>query len=224
MNTSTSSGREPGRLPIGPIALGLVLCYLPMWLTPALEVVGVQAPIRGHVWGIMMKVLAVALVLAHLRWVKRRPLTSIGLSRPTRHQLELALYLFGAAMLWQWAMLRPAPPPPGRGAAEIVALPVLTVVLLILSAAVCEEILHRGYPLARLAELTGRRWIGYLVTVPIFVVPHVVTFGPSWLWTSGAGTLAIYVLYARTRNLPACMLLHLCLNLPILIPTIAARV
>lgn len=147
----------------------------------------------------------------------------MGLTRPTGRQLELALYLFGGAMLWQWAAMRVVPPAPSRGSAEVIALPVITVVLLIVSAAVCEEILHRGYPLTRLAELTGRPWIGYVLTVPIFVAPHVATFGPSWLWTSGAGTLALYVLYARTRNLPACMMLHLCLNLPMLIPTIAAR-
>lgn len=73
--------------------------------------------------------------------------------------LESALVLFGAAMLWSWLGSVALPPAdgPGRGSAEIVALPLLAVVAMVLTAAVCEELLFRGYPLERLTELLGRR-------------------------------------------------------------------
>jgi hypothetical protein len=90
-------------------------------------------------------------------------------------------------------------------------------------AAVFEEILYRGYPLERLSELTGRRWVAVALTLPLFVAPHLAFFGPEWLLYQGSGTAMLYILFLWRRNLVANMLLHLCVNLPILIPTIASR-
>lgn len=47
---------------------------------------------------------------------------------------------------------------------------------------------------------------------------HLTFFGPSWLLYHASGTVMIYALYLRRRNLPACMLLHFLVNLPILLP------
>lgn len=71
--------------------------------------------------------------------------------------------------------------------------------------------------------MTGRRWIAVALTLPFFVVPHLVFFGPTWLLYHASGTAAIYVLYPWRRNLVACMMLRAGANLPILIPTIASR-
>ena len=53
-----------------------------------------------------------------------------------------------------------------------------------------------------------------------FVAPHLTFFSLDWLLYQGIGTLAVYLLYLWRRNLPACMLLHLLSNAPILIPTV----
>ena len=79
----------------------------------------------------------------------------------------------------------------------------------------------KTYPIERITDLTGRRWLGVAVSAAVFVAPHVVFFSPEWLlYQGGAGALATYALYLWRRNLPACMLLHLLINAPILIPTV----
>jgi membrane protease YdiL (CAAX protease family) len=208
-----------------PIVLGgLGIAYSPMWLPTVAEMSGIRLDAEGPASVIPWNILGVVALLVWLLVVERRDLASIGMTRPTSRDVEWALYLFGGCMAWQWIAMLVWPPAQDAGTTSITSMSVLAVVGLIVSAAVCEEILYRGYPIERLSEVTGRRWIAYALTVPIFVAPHVVFFGAQWLWTSGAGALAIYLLYARRRNLPACMLLHLCVNLPILIPTIAQHV
>ncbi|WP_104103126.1 CPBP family intramembrane glutamic endopeptidase [Arthrobacter sp. 08Y14] len=205
------------------VFIGLALSYSSMWLPRVCRELGITPGLEGPANSIVWNVLAVSLLLGYVLLIERRPLASLGLRRPQGKDLEWALYLFGFYMAWQWVVLTFWPPAEDSGTASITSLPVVAVAGMIVSAAVCEEILYRGYPIERLSELTRRPWLAYGFTVPLFVLPHTVFFGPQWLWTSGIGALAIYLLYARTRNLPACMLLHLCINLPILIPTIAHR-
>lgn len=204
--------------------IGLAIAYAPLWVPRVSNALGFALPITGPASSIVINALAVAVLVAFILLAERRPLSSIGLRRPSARDLEWALYLFGICMAWQWVVMTFFPSPPSEGAESIASLPVIVVLALVVSSAVFEEILYRGYPIERLAELTGRAWIAFAVTIPVFIAPHVVFFGVPWLWTAGVGAVAIYVLYARTRNLVATMLLHLALNLPILIPTIADKV
>lgn len=201
--------------------VGIAIAYSPMWLPRLGEAVGIVPEFRGPASSILWNVLAVVPLLAYVLIVERRSLASLGLRRPRGKDLEWALILFGIVMAWQWVVRTFFPPADDPGTATISALPIVAVIGMIFSSAIFEEILYRGYPIERLAELTGRRWLAFALTIPLFVAPHLVFFGVQWLWTAGVGTIALYVLYARTRNLPACMLLHFCLNAPILIPTIA---
>lgn len=205
------------------VLVGLVLAYLPMWLPPLARLAGADLGVGGPAASIVWNVLAVALLVAYIFGVERRRLDSIRLVRPGGKDLEWALILFGCHMAWTWLARVIRPPPPDEGTATITAMPVLAVLALILSAAVFEEVLYRGYPIERLTELTGRAWVALALTVPLFVLPHLVFFSPSWLLYQASGTVALFVLFVRRRNLIACMLLHLAINLPILIPTIASR-
>lgn len=218
----TRSRGARGLMALWTVALGgIAIAYSPMWLPRVRDAIGIDAEPGSPASSILWNVLAVAALLGYVLLVERRPIASIGLRRPRAKDLEWALYLFGASMAWQWVVMTFFPAPADSGTASITSLPIVAVLGIIVSAAVFEEVLYRGYPIERLSELTGRRWVAFAVTIPLFVAPHVVFFGPQWLWTAGVGTIALYVLYARTRNLAACMLLHLCVNLPILIPTIA---
>nr|WP_221380141.1 CPBP family intramembrane glutamic endopeptidase [Actinoplanes polyasparticus] len=205
------------------IPLGLVLAYLPMWLPPLARAADAGIGVTGPASSILWNALAVVLLVAYIYGVERRRLDSIRLVRPTGKDLEWALILFGCHMAWAWLVRTIRPPPDDDGTATITAMPVLAVVALVLSAAVFEEVLYRGYPIERLTELTGRTWPALAITVPLFVAPHLVFFSPSWLLYQASGTLALYVLFVWRRNLIACMLLHLAINLPILIPTVAGR-
>lgn len=215
------------------VLAGVALAWTPMWLPPLVRAAGADPSQRlvllgltGPAASIAWNVLAVALLLAWVRGVERRDLDSLRIVRPTGRDLESALVLFGPAMLWSWlgSLVLPPVDGPGRGSAEIVALPLLAVVAMVLTAAVFEEVLFRGYPLERLTELLGCRWLAVALTAPFFVVPHLTLFGPAWLLHHAGGTVAIYVLYLWRRNLVACMALHAAINAPVLVPAVAARI
>ncbi|MCQ1949095.1 CPBP family intramembrane metalloprotease [Arthrobacter sp. zg-Y859] len=206
------------------VAVGIAIAYSPMWLPRIPGAAGIAPGLPGPASSIFWNALAVGGLAVYVAAVERRRPASIGMRKPQGKDLEWALYLFGVYMAWQWLIRAVLPPTADTGTAVIAALPVTAVLGMIVSAAVFEEILYRGYPIERLSELTGRRWLAYALTVPLFIAPHIFFFGVQWLWTAGVGAVVIYVLYAKTQNLPACMLLHLGINLPILIPTIAAHV
>ncbi|MEW1957703.1 CPBP family intramembrane glutamic endopeptidase [Kineococcus sp. NPDC059986] len=229
MTTSHPSGARSWWVALG----GIALAWTPMWLPPVVRAAGADpsAALRslgltGPAVSIAWNVLAVALLLTWVRTVERRDLASLRIVRPTGRDLEAALVLVGVAMLWSWLGTVVLPPAdgPGRGSSEIVALPLLAVVAMVLSAAVFEEVLFRGYPLERLTGLTRRRWLAVALTAPFFVVPHLAFFGPGWLLHHAGGTVAIYALYLWRRNLVACMALHAAVNAPVLVPAVAARV
>lgn len=236
MNESTRTGSEPAAAAAAPVpgyrrgptawfvlAGGLALMFLPSWLPAVVRTAGIDLGVSGPPVQIVWNVVGVTLLLAYVFGVERRGLDSIGLVRPSGKDLEWAFSIWGAQMTITFVAQLLWPVPQDEGTSTIAALPVAAVVALILSAAVCEEILYRGYLLERCIEFTGRRWVAVVLTAPFFIVPHLVFFGPQWLLHGAVGTIAIYALYLWRRNLVACMLLHLLGNLPILIPTIASR-
>jgi membrane protease YdiL (CAAX protease family) len=224
----TTRVEHPGRVRMrrwGIVLIGLALAFLPTWAPPLIDAIGltVSIGVEGPASSILWNAAAVTLLLAYVLLVERRDLASIRIVRPTGKDLEWALILFGCHMGFTWLARTLWPPPADTGTATIAAMPVLLVLALILSAAIFEEILYRGYPLERLTELTQHRWIAVALTLPVFVAPHLVFFGPEWLLYQGSGTAVLYILFLWRRNLVANMLLHACVNLPILIPTIASR-
>ena len=68
-----------------------------------------------------------------------------------------------------------------------------------------------------------RRALPIAVSLAIFIAPHIVFFGPTWLFHQLVGSLALVAFTLIRRNLVATMLLHLLVNAPILIPTVLAK-
>lgn len=91
----------------------------------------------------------------------------------------------------------------------ISSLPTWLVVIIALTAGITEEVLFRGYPIERLAELTGELWVGAAVTFVTFTAVHIPFWGLGGAIQIGAWTLVVTVVYVRTRNLIACMLMHI---------------
>jgi len=54
----------------------------------------------------------------------------------------------------------------------------------------------------------------------LFLIPHLLFFGPQWLLYQGVGLLLFYVLYVWRRSLAACMVMHLLGNSLLLIPAL----
>jgi len=200
------------------ILLGLAICYFPNYLNPLARLLGIDPVMEGPASIIVWNWLAAIVLLAIVFLVERRSLSSILIKRPNGKDIETALFYWGIAMAWSWLAMTLLPPEQDTGTASLVALSIPVLLAMIVTAAITEEILFRGYPIERIDELTSTVWIGPAVSFTIFLIPHLTFFGPGWLLYHGGGTVMIYALYLRRRNLVACMLLHLLVNLPILIP------
>jgi membrane protease YdiL (CAAX protease family) len=214
-----ATAQLPTRRLLPVVAFGLGLAYLPTWGPAMARVTGFELQ-GGPLIALWLNWVAAGLLLAYVRVVERRPLASLLLTRPSSKDLEYAVWAWGAVMTYSWVIGLLRPQPPNEGVATITALPVLAVAALVVTTAVTEELLMRAYPIERLTDLTGRRWIGVLVSALIFVAPHLTFFSLDWLLYQGPGAAALYGLYLWRRNLYACMVLHLLINAPILIPTI----
>jgi uncharacterized protein len=66
-----------------------------------------------------------------------------------------------------------------EGVSRISALPVGVLVLLVITAGITEEILYRGYPIERLAAMTGNVWLGAVAAYVVFVGLHIPVFGKT---------------------------------------------
>lgn len=125
-------------------------------------------------------------------------------------------------MAWYWAASSFVPPTKNEGVDQITSMNPVVVLGIVIAAVIGEEVFFRGYLIERLRELTGYLWVGALISFAIFLIPHLQYFGMYWLYYHSMGALMIYALYLSTRNLIAVMLLHLLVNLPIMIPTLAS--
>jgi membrane protease YdiL (CAAX protease family) len=181
---------------------------------------GLTGPLSGDPW----KWLGTAALVAVVLGVERLGPRSLLIHRPSGRDLEWVLYAFGIVMAWSWLAARLAPQDNNEGITTIVSLGVAGVLALIVTAAVTEEIVYRGYLAERLGALAGRRrWarpLGAALSLTVFVLPHLAFFGPTWLIHQLPGAIALAGLALLRRNLVAAMLLHLLINLPILIPTV----
>lgn len=78
----------------------------------------------------------------------------------------------------------------------------------VITAAVTEEILFRGYPIERLQELTGNVWLAALFPLSVFVLGHLGGWPLGHLAGVLFGGLLLSALYLVTRDLVACMIAH----------------
>jgi membrane protease YdiL (CAAX protease family) len=205
-----------------PTLAGLALVVSMPVLAPLLPL-GDMSPTARILAGEAMFWLLAALLLAIVVVWERRPLSSIGLNRPTRRTLRrglagLAVYLaIGVAMAVLLHLLAGGVPQFSGVEATLKTLPAWAMILLAIRAGVVEELMTRGFALHRLAEWTGYLWLGAVLQLLLFAGLHV----PMWGWSKGAIVLVLgavlTLLYLRHRDLAANMLTHALVDSSILL-------
>ncbi|ROU04102.1 CPBP family intramembrane glutamic endopeptidase [Histidinibacterium lentulum] len=201
--------------------VGLGIAFLPIYANRIVAVTGIEADFfRGPPSVLLWNWLAVALILLFIVTVERLGPKSIGLRRPSAADLGWAVGFFALATGLSSILTSLVPPAPSGGMDLLLALPLPVLIALIVTTAVTEEVLYRGYPIERLASLTGSLRLATAVSLTLFVAPHLLFFGPHWLLYQGLNVALIYALYLWRRNLPACMLLHGLGNAMILVPVL----
>ena len=160
--------------------------------------------------------LLVALVLAIVLYWEERRLTSIGLRAPTRRETAVGLgagllgVVLGLLSTGIAVVALQLEQPETLSALSRLSLPVQLVI--VVTAVVTEEILWRGYPIERLAEVTGSVWIGASVSGVVFLAVHFPAWGLVGAIPQAVFTVVIVGSYVWSRNVVACMLTHGVIN------------
>jgi membrane protease YdiL (CAAX protease family) len=158
-------------------------------------------------WGIAL------VLLLYARFVEHRPLASIGLRRPTIKTFTIgvaaALLLF-AIVIVVYALLFPLfGLSMNQQATEgITHHPLWFQIALALRGAVVEEILYRGYPIARIAEVTGSKWFAAAISIVAFTAAHLRYWGGAQLLIVAPAALVFALMFLWRRDLVSNMVAH----------------
>lgn len=154
-------------------------------------------------------------VLLWLTFVERLPLSAIGFRRPTWKGVILgilAAVVITAIMVLQFVVIIPLL---HLNTSSIVArqhaimnTPYWYRILLVLRAAVTEEILFRGYLIEKVRQLSGSTALAVIASVAAFTYAHLRGWGPVQLIAVGGGGTVLALLYVWRRDLPSNMLGH----------------
>lgn len=193
------------------IAYGLPQMGLFHWLAPESDI-GARL-VREAIWWAMA-----ALLIAYVVFVEQKPLLSIGLRPPTR-----ATYLYGvlaavvlfASVVLCYSVLFPllGLKMNQQAVGQITANPLWLQVMIVARAGVVEEILYRGYPIERIEELSGSKWLAAGVSAVVFTLVHLSFWGGAQLLVVGFGAVILALFYLWRRDLVANMLAHFLVDL-----------
>ena len=154
----------------------------------------------------------VALMLLYVRRVERKPLSSIGFRMPGVRDgiigvlagmlilVALGLIYYVVFPLLHWNEQQQID--------HVAVMPYWLSVLVVVRAAVSEEILFRGYAIERIQELTGSRSIAGVVSCLVFTLDHIGFWGWHHVFIAGLAGAILTLLYLWRRNLWINMLAH----------------
>jgi membrane protease YdiL (CAAX protease family) len=153
------------------------------------------------------------LLIAYILMVEQRSLSSIGLSWPTWKTLVVGIVgavvmVAGMAAIYMVTFPALALPMTEATASAIKSTPTWFRLILVLRAAVFEEIFYRGFVIERLAELTRLRWLAALISLTAFTQAHLSAWGWAHLMIAGFGGLVLTALYLLRRDLASNMVAH----------------
>lgn len=200
-------GAERWRICIGLLlSLGIALLPLGNWGSRG----GVLGPLasREIFWWT-----AVVVVILYVLLVERRPLSSVGYRRFGFCSFLIGivagiLLVAGIPLIYFFVFpllhLK-------MNTAEMQSLgstPFWYRFALVTRAAVAEELLFRGYPITRIEELTGSRWLAGVVSWAAFTIAHLSSWGWAQLVIAGYGGVVLTILFIWRRNLWVNMIAH----------------
>jgi uncharacterized protein len=154
-------------------------------------------------------------VAAWLHFAERLPMDSIGLRRPTWKSLLFALpaavALLAVFLIHFGVIVRAFHLDTSIALAErnqIMARPLWFRFLMVLRAAVVEEMVFRGYMIEKVRQLTGSRLLAIVFSVAAFTLAHLSRWGLVQLIpVFGAGVI-FAALYVWKHDLPCNMIAH----------------
>jgi membrane protease YdiL (CAAX protease family) len=216
MNASNQKQKGTVWILVG-VGLGLAIAFGVPELNPGHRLapgadIGAGLAREGVWWAIA------AVMIGYVLLVERRPLGSIGLHRPDGKTVLFGLV--GAVIMFATVVLSYSVIFPLLGlkmnqeaVSQITRNPLWLQVLIFCRAAFVEEILYRGYPMERVQELTGSKWLAFLVAALVFTLSHLSSWGGAQLIVVGFGAVCLGLLYLWRRDLICNMIAHFLVDL-----------
>jgi membrane protease YdiL (CAAX protease family) len=153
------------------------------------------------------------ILLYYVRFIEHRPLSSVGLIRPTWKTVLFGVagaFAMVAGMALIYMVIFPALGWSTNESAMVAvkSMPVWFRILLILRGAIFEEIYYRGFMIERLAEITRLRGVAALISLIAFTFAHLSSWGWNHLAVAAFGGAVLTVLYLIRRDLASTMIAH----------------
>ena len=213
-------------------SVGLILSIFGYLLVSAIThlspVSNSLSELKLTILGLIMIWVLVVILLMLVKWGEKRSFSSIGFKAITGKEILLAIVIGIVLSLTVplFTLLVGQIIPSSRGDIEEVVSNTTWWLMLfgILTAGITEEIMFRGYLIERLYEITPKHWLGILVSVGAFVLPHTL----SWNMTHVIAVvlplgLILSGLYLWKRNLIFNMIVHIVIDLPLVIMALIAN-
>ena len=158
----------------------------------------------------------VASLLVYIRWVERRPLTSIGFRKPGVWGILIGIaagVVILVGLVGIYYVIFPAlhfkeDPQVTQVMNQMLAKPRWWRLTLILRGAIAEEILFRGYAIERLRDLTGSVGIAGILSCIVFALEHLGFWSWGHVLIAGFAGIILTLLYIWHRNLWVNMIAH----------------
>jgi membrane protease YdiL (CAAX protease family) len=178
------------------------------WLFGESPAIGIQVTLQVLYCGMA------AFLLWFVVRIERLPLTSIGLRRPTWLTVVSGIGLLAVISFVLTIVTTPLQQALGTdglqtGLDQLAAMPVWFRVVVGLTGGMIEEIFYRGYAIERLATITGRAWLGGLISAVVFGLAHIPTWGLGFALAADLPfALVMTAFYLWRRDLVANMIAH----------------
>ena len=201
------------------LSLAIPLIYV-LFISPIFLKPNVNEPVSTLIYFAVLWGLAFGM-LFFTRSIEKLPLTTIGWKPLSWKWIftAIGLGILLSLLVPVFTLLVNAVfPPSDTGTITQVASSFSWWILLlsVLTAGITEEILFRGYPLERLHEITGNKWISGVISLIFFVAIH----ATGWNIAHIIGVviplgIILTGLYFWQRNLLFVMIVHVVIDLPL---------
>jgi membrane protease YdiL (CAAX protease family) len=154
------------------------------------------------------------IIVGYVVIIEHRPLSSLGLRRPGWKSAVFgvaaaAVMVAGSAGIYLGLFPALGLSPNDSAMSTLQATPLWFRTVLILRAAVFEELYFRGFMIERLASITGVRWLAALISLLAFTFAHLRFWGWPHLLIAGFAGGILTGLYLWRRDLTCNMIAHL---------------
>lgn len=179
--------------------------------------------------------IALVLAIAISHYAEGFPLSAFGLrlgKKALRTRLiewnlaALAAMVTGGVIIFfsQYVRMRLTNSPDPASIAQLKEFPIWVLVPAWVTGAFTEEVLFRSYPIERLTELTGNRWLAASITLAAFTALHLL--GWDWIHVVTVvlpGGVVLTLFYLWRRSLALNVIVHAIILVPLLILPLVAR-